>query len=248
MTPAETVSHALSYPFPRPATSFLFPSLAALTASEERAILSSARRFVLVIGSNAAPARLAAKFGRASAPLPVLAVRVSGLDVAHASFVAAYGSVAATVLPCAGATLRTHATMLAGAAFDDMLATEKGYYLARLRAAHAVELASGAKVAPGREVLVFVWRGGALQAQDGRPRAQGVIPAEGRRWQVWTQRQAVEYVKRVAGLAEETVDEFVLRNVQDAERREAINRVLRERCGGIGEEGIGEGLEILRLL
>lgn len=66
----------------------------------------AARRVVLAVGSNAAPAQVRRKFGAAGAStvVPLLRCRVDGLDVGHSAHVSRPGYVPATPVGRVGAT------------------------------------------------------------------------------------------------------------------------------------------------
>lgn len=182
-----------------------------------------------MIGSNAAPHRLRSKFGP-SRPLPVLAVRVAGLDAAHSAYITTYGSIPATPVPSPGAVLHTHLIMLSDHMLREMNCTEKGYYLATLTRPETVTMASGVPMPP-TDVLAYVWAGGLLRAPGGAVRVQEVLPAEGRTYSVWDQAHALEYVRGLVGsdLAAANLNEFVRANVADPLRRERVNAVLRDK-------------------
>lgn len=256
MSSDQVLARALGYPYPRPSHSFLYPcgpSPAPLSPSSEAAILSDpSLTFVLAIGSNAAPSRLLAKFGPTSPRIHVLAVRVSGLDVVHSACITAYGSVSATVLPCPGVVLSTHATLLDPQQLAAMHATELGYAVVRVRA-ELVQMPSGVTLPQDRDVLAYVWQGGPMRGPDGKPRALELFEAEGRVFETCTQREAIEVAKDVAvkkGIVgmEESVETFVLSNVEDEKRRSRILQALREEWGRDATLDWGGIWEVVQLL
>lgn len=123
---------------------------------------------VLGIGSNGAPVQLARKYGPAAAVLPVLRARLSGVVVAYAPVVAAYGSIPATIIGAAAAdappvavalTLLTHAQLVA------MNATETSYGLGVVPpgAVSLVDVGGGSGGVPlDTPCLAYVQQGGAL--------------------------------------------------------------------------------------
>lgn len=256
MSSEQVLARALGYPYPRPSHSFLFPcgpSPAPLSPSSEAAILSDpSLTFMLAIGSNAAPSRLLAKFGPSSSRIPVLAVRVSGVDVVHSACIANYGSVSATVMPCAGVVLSTHVTLLDAHQLAAMHATEGGYAVVRVRT-ELVRMQSGVTLRDDREVLAYVWQGGPMRAPDGKPRALEMFEAEGRTLESCSQREAIEVVRDVAvrkGIVgkEESVETFVLRNVEDENRRRAVLQAERDEWknnAALDSDGIWEVVQLL---
>ena len=143
---------ALSYPFPRPATPFVFLDGATWPLTSTRGAfadwrLSGAGRetkfadalgerlkpfeagdyhAVAAVGSNAAPAQLRRKFRDHldDVVIPVLRIAVPGHVVAYANRIAVYGSIPATLLAHEGAATTVWATLLSERDYQIMNATE----------------------------------------------------------------------------------------------------------------------------
>lgn len=144
---------ALSYPFPRPQSPFLFfdgaswplvsthgefgdwvierpggaVSLANCLGETRLApFLSGQYHAVAAVGSNAAPAQLRRKFRDVldDVIIPVLKIDVPDHIVAYANRIAVYGSIPATLLPCPGGSTTVYATLLSERDYATMNATE----------------------------------------------------------------------------------------------------------------------------
>lgn len=163
-----------------------------------------------------------------------------------------YGSIPATILPCPGAVLATHATILKDEQLAMMNATEVGYLLVQLRT-DLVRMNSGLPLRSNTKALAYVWQGGPLRAPDGFPRALTMIKAQGRMWTEWDQRKALKFVMETAvtkGVTakDESLETFVLRNLEDETRRNKINDVMREEWKGaktLDSDGFWEVLKLL---
>lgn len=250
----QTLKRALGYPYPRPPVSFIFPCDTcppALSPVQEASILSDrSLNFVLVVGSNAAPARLLDKFGPSSYPIPVLSVNVSDVDVVHSASLTKYGSIPATITPCPGAVLSTHATMLTDAQLSMMNDTEYGYYLVQVRT-ELVRMNSGLPIPNNTPVLAYVSAEGPLKASDGHPKALTLIKAQGRLFTEWEQRHALEFVMATAvakGITarDEGLEAFILRNTEDDSRRKNIIGAIKEVASTtVSSDGFWQVLRLL---
>ena len=96
---AARILHAQSYPFARPACSFLFEDGIMRPLPEDACL---GRTPVIAAGSNASPARLAAKFG-VDTSIPVERAWLDGFAVVFAGHFTAYGAIPATLCPHPGA-------------------------------------------------------------------------------------------------------------------------------------------------
>ena len=144
---------ALSYPFPRPQSAFVFLNGASwplidtqgefgdwvietpegqrsftnvLPPSELTALQSGDYHAVAAVGSNAAPAQLRRKFRDHidNVCIPVLQIDIPNHVVAYANRIAAYGSIPATLVPHEGGSVRVWATLLSSRDYEVMNATE----------------------------------------------------------------------------------------------------------------------------
>lgn len=106
---AERIDHACSYPFARPACSYLFIDGAMQPLSKE---MVTGRAPVLASGSNAAPSRLAAKFGHTHGVIPVTRAVLHDFAVVFAGHFTGYGAIPATLFPHPGAATNIWITWL----------------------------------------------------------------------------------------------------------------------------------------
>ncbi|MGI9508322.1 MAG: hypothetical protein ACR2QJ_03110 [Geminicoccaceae bacterium] len=105
---ASRIRHAQSYPFARPACSFLFEGGIMQPLRRDSCL---GRTAVIAAGSNASPARLAAKFGD-GASIPVERAELDGFTVVFAGHFTAYGAMPATLCPHPGARTTVWITWL----------------------------------------------------------------------------------------------------------------------------------------
>jgi hypothetical protein len=197
----EAFERGLRYPWSRPRRSYLLRDgdvvlLHDLDAAERRAVLArhADRAPLLAFGSNAAPKNLTLKLAHHPEPgdreVLVLAGELHGLDVvAHAS-IAVYGAMAATLATSPGTSVSAGVLLVTPVQLTTLTWGEMPYRIGRLRGApFTVEDAlEGAEV---ESPLAFVSRWGAF-APDGTPAPLAAIPARGRRWRAWSQRDLVE--------------------------------------------------------
>jgi hypothetical protein len=115
------IRHAEAYPYERPAGSYLYDDGAVRPFGRPRL---AGRVPVIAAGSNAAPAQLAAKFGQASARIPVTRARLQDHAVVYAAHFAIYGALPATLHPVAGAESEVFVTWLTPAQLVRMHLTE----------------------------------------------------------------------------------------------------------------------------
>ncbi|ESR23121.1 hypothetical protein [Lutibaculum baratangense] len=192
----DPVGFALSYPFARPAGSFVFGPgdagvaaalrvevaakrtgeaaglevpLATLTADVGGEQVEFADRVpVLASGSNAAPSQLARKFGSMSIPpIPVVEVVAEGLASVYSAHVARYGSIAATLAPCDGVRSRLHLLFVPACALEHLNRTES------VGSNYMLCELTGARLPVGSSVvapLAYISRRGPARV-DGMPRA-----------------------------------------------------------------------------
>jgi len=117
---AQRIQHAESYPFPRPACSYLFgdggmqPLPASATAD---------RIPVIASGSNASPSRLAAKFG-ADGKIPVTRATLYNVAVVFAGHFTAYGAIPATLHAAPKSVTKVWITWLTPAQLEVMHRSE----------------------------------------------------------------------------------------------------------------------------
>lgn len=97
---AERIEHAFAYPFARPACSHLFYGGRMHPLPPDSV---QGRHAVVASGSNAAPARLAAKFSDDDDVIPVTRAVLHDFAVVFAGHFTAYGAIPATLAPFLGA-------------------------------------------------------------------------------------------------------------------------------------------------
>lgn len=106
---ADRIRHACAYPFARPASSYLFAD----GGMQPLSIRSMAGRIpVLASGSNASPARLAAKFGSDHGCIPVIRAVLHDFVVVFAGHFTSYGAIPATLARHHGARTMIWVTWL----------------------------------------------------------------------------------------------------------------------------------------
>ena len=116
----ERIRHAESYPFSRPACSYLFEG--GVMRSLRKGAIEN-RRPVIAAGSNASPARLVAKFGD-SGEIPVMRAELRHFAVVFAGHFTAYGAIPATLCPHPGATTDVWITWLTESQLEVMHRSE----------------------------------------------------------------------------------------------------------------------------
>lgn len=210
------VQFALSYPFARPTTSFIFHNgeVSPLPAGFKP---PQGHRAVLAIGSNAAPEQLRRKYTK-PVTIPVLAIETHGLDVVYTAHISRYGSVPATVVASPDTVTQMFATFLDADALRRMHETEGGYLLCRLRQTQFQRIVWKDDIPIPDQVYVYVCANGALVAPNS-PVALSEIVATQRRFRSLTQPEIMRVMADVTGFAEESVEQFIIRNTRDSHRR-----------------------------
>lgn len=246
----EILTRALSYPYPRPEHSFVFPHAnTSLTPAEEATHLANkGLNAVLAIGSNASPYQLNRKFGTTE-EIPVLAVHISNVEVVYTALISNYGSVPATVIHSPGTEIAAHMTLLTDAQFEHMNETESGYALVQMNSG-LVRLRSGMGVDAGREVLGYVSCQATLRGMDGLPLAIENFVGSGRVLMAGGQVDA-QMACRLGSVRKgvlkdgEPVEEFILRNVRDEDRRKRISRTLGGEVSAPIDDEVWQFLKVL---
>lgn len=99
---ADRIRHAESYPFARPASSYLFVGGVVRPLSTD---VFEGRFPILAVGANASPDRLAAKFDGDDV-IPVMRATINDFVIVFAGHFCGYGAIPATLYPCPGAHTR----------------------------------------------------------------------------------------------------------------------------------------------
>ncbi|WP_306015124.1 hypothetical protein [Oceanicaulis sp. MMSF_3324] len=235
---------ALSYPFPRPQTPFIFldgatwplmqtsggfgdwiidhakgPMRMATALGEQR--LSEFERgayhAVAAVGSNAAPAQLRRKFRDHldDVAIPVIQISVPDHVVAYANRIAVYGSIPATLVERPSGSVRVWATLLTARDYAIMNGTEdRG------------EIYDGVPISPIHVPEAIEKPFEAYACLTGSlPLRVSAFPSEGCSWPVGGQWEAQAAAIRALEL-DLSVDHFVLENTADAELRLARDLAL----------------------
>ena len=149
-------SHPASYPGGRPAFDYLLRGERVHPLPDDRALLLSGRQAVVAFGSNAAPTRLAAKFGRTAAGIPVTRARLHGFSVGHSPHVSVPGYVPWVLVDEPGSVVDVAVLWLDEAQRTRLDVTEPNYDLVPIDAARyplvvdAIEVGFGYAAYRGR--------------------------------------------------------------------------------------------------
>jgi hypothetical protein len=208
--PEAIVERALAYPFEPPAGSYVLDGRDPRPVRDGD-VVAGDRHAVLAYGSNSSTRALLRKFG-GDLRLPVLAGELDGLDVVYSSHLSAYGSVPVTLHPAPGARIRTFVTLVSDEQLVRLAETEFNYALHRLDGAHF----SGPEI-DVEGPIAFVSRHGALGI-EGTP-----VPLRDR-----PQREMLDRVREHLA-PDESLPDFIVRNVRDPERAVAFTAELKRR-------------------
>ncbi len=219
----ELLALAKSYPFEAPDQSYLFRDGGAAPLESSPGIYAG-RTAVLAHGSNRAPAQLLRKFG-AGAEIPVTRAWLSDYDAVYSSHVTMYGSIAANLQHAPGMQANVFVTWLSESQLVRMHETEIGsenYFYGCLE---RIDLELEAGPAAGlRAVHVYLSTHGCLadgEPGEGRPLGLAAVPARGRAHGAMAQAEVLDEV-RARHRAHELLDDFILANVRDKSRRQAL--------------------------
>lgn len=186
---ADTLARALSYPWVRPADSYLLSDgevepLTAMPPARRDEVLArftpsrAGRLPLLAIGSNAAPTAVERKFGHFEDPedrtVLVLSGHLHDFDIGVAPHPALYGSLPATPFPSPGTAVRAALLWVTPAQFTQLTWSELSYRLGRLDTRFEVDEGGAFD-----SVLLFVSRFGTF-CPDGEPVALAALPAHDR--------------------------------------------------------------------
>ncbi len=187
----EGFDRGLRYPWYRPEGSYLLRDGEAVPLGDEAPVIGADRVPLLAFGSNVAPKNLAIKLAHHEQPedreVLVLAGALHDLDVVAAASVTLYGAMPATLVASPGTRVRAAVLLVNAVQLTTLTWGEMPYRLGYLEGA---EFVADESVELGRP-LAYVSRWGAF-APDGDPAPLAAIPAEGRRWRAWTQRELLD--------------------------------------------------------
>ncbi len=231
---------ALAYPYPAPEADCVWVDgriepLVGAGVNDIAASLESVgadprarRKPILAIGSNRAPNQLVRKFANFPSPCAVLIAKaeLTGFDVVFGASISGYGAVGgATLAPSPGTVVEVWATWLDDEQMAHMHETEGlsvGTY-ALLELQHIDLTFAAGPVWTAAEA--YVQRAGAFNL-GGSPAAFAEVPATGRKFQAFTQRQA-QAVLRDRFASNRTIDQFIAENIHYKEKRMARVHTLR---------------------
>ena len=217
----EQFERGLRYPWYRPQRSYLLREgeatlLHELDAPARAAVLEhhAGRAALLAIGGNAAPKYLSAKLAHHPEPeereVLVLAGALHDFDVVASATVTIYGAMPATLAVSPGTAVRAAILMVTATQLTTLAWGEFPYRVGRLRGA-TFTVEDGVEGVEAGSPLAFVSRWGAF-APDGSPASLDAIPATGRNFRAWTQRELLDRAGEIV-LGEGTDAEALMRFV-----------------------------------
>lgn len=224
------MSRALAYPYDVPDRSFVIHAGHVQAVESEAHFMDLAggdlteRVPVIACGSNQAPSALAWKFSRPEdGPVPVVRLHLKNFDSVYCAHFAGYGSVPATLHPAPGTVVSLFVNWLTPAQLAHMHTTEtrRGNYVYGELTDIETEVEFGPAV---RSAGAYICTRGAL-ALDGCPVPLAEIPATGRAHPALGQRDLIQRLLSLHGLAD-TVESFVQRNIDDEAERQRRQAML----------------------
>jgi hypothetical protein len=198
----EALGRALSYPWERPARSFLLRGrdvelLEELQPASREAVVAEFRRGrhpILAFGANGSPTGLARKFAHFEDEADRTALVFSGdlheHDVGASASPTLFGYMPATLFASPGTAVRASVSWLTPAQLTQLTWSELSYRLGRLDAATFSPDDDDVEVS---QIFAFVSRFGAF-CLDGGPVALAAVPARGRTAPALSQRELLDVV------------------------------------------------------
>jgi hypothetical protein len=196
----EVYARALSYPWARPAQSFVLDQgHVELLTELPRDLSAGASRYpLLAFGANGSPDRLATRFDALEPDqrrLVALAGELHDFDVGAACAPANYGAFPATIFPSPGTAVRASVLWVTTAQLTALAAMEFTYFFGRLDGIRFVPEFTDAP--PLTRIYAFVSRWGAYSIND-RIVALDAVPARGRLARSCTQEELLDDLARDA--------------------------------------------------
>ncbi|MBA3326990.1 MAG: hypothetical protein H0T43_01645 [Solirubrobacterales bacterium] len=203
---AAALERALSYPWERPAGSFVLrdgevEQVEDMEPGDRRAVVSAFARDrhpLVAFGANGAPSRLQARFAAFDDPADraalVLTGELHGVDVGAQASPTAFGTMPGALIASPGTAVRASVLWLTPPQLAELTKAELGYRLGRLDRARFVMDEAGVAV---DDLFAYVSRIGALRL-DGEAVALAAIPATGRSARAMTQEQLLDVVATLA--------------------------------------------------
>lgn len=165
---------------------------------------------VLSYGANASPDALMRKLAGRPAVVPLVLVRIEGLDAVYSAHVSPSGGLGAAIQRSPGTTVEMAIAYLDDEALAAIDATEPNYDRRPL---------------PDTDVEAYLSKHGGL-VLDGEQVALAAVPAEGRRFSELSAIDAVDAVRRRLA-PERELEDFVAENAADPELAAERTAVLR---------------------
>lgn len=222
---AERIRHAESYPYPRPACSYLFVKgrMHPLPRNHEEGRLP-----VVASGSNAAPNRLLAKFGHDGGAIPVTRAILHDFTVVFAGHFTRYGAIPATLACYSKAQTHVWITWLTSSQLDIMHRSE-GVVGCRevVQRYDYVEL-EGLDLHPERSPAIG--RAGAylarrMLAPEGHPVRFAEVSSRDCSLRAWPQRLALRLAHRLLD-PDASFSTFMSKVLSDPDQRQALFQAL----------------------
>lgn len=200
------LQRALSYPWQRPAGSFVLrdgevEQVEDMAPGDRRAVVSAFARDrhpLVAFGANGAPSRLQERFAAFEHPAErevlVLTGYLHGFDVGAQASPTFYGTMPGALFASPGTAVRASVLWLTPLQLAELTKAELGYRLGRLDRARFEMDEAGVTV---DDVFAYVSRIGVLRV-DGEPVALAAIPATGRSARALTQEQLLDELAQLA--------------------------------------------------
>ena len=211
---------AKAYPFESPPGSYLFGEGRAMPIRDAGPAAFAGRTPVIAHGSNRAPAQLLRKFGE-TAEIPVTRGWLADFDVVYSAHVTRYGSIAADLRHAPGVGASVFVTWLTETQLTRMHETELGGENYRYGVLEQIDLELEAGPSGGLQAAHVYLSVRGCVAAEGAPLSLAAVDARGRGPAALAQAE-VQEVLRGRHRAHEDLDPFILANVRDAARRQAL--------------------------
>lgn len=216
-SPADPVSHAKSYPFPVPGTSYRFVNGVAEPLHDQE-FDRAGRVPVLAAGSNQSHEQLARKYSilPGHVEIPIQRAALFDFDSVYAAHLAGYGSVPSTFYPSPGTAVTTYVLWLDDAQLNRMHETERNYTYDRLDDVRVEVEETGEALTTA---FIYTARVGCVNV-DGAAVALAEIDARNRSLRAMTQVEILAHARDRLEPASD-LDGFIRAHIEDeAVRRE----------------------------